>query len=407
MLKIRSIDIIEPKPVGGMRVVVARVNSSDGVYGLGEIGCAIGMGATAAREFIKDIAPTLIGMDPLETEVIWEKMYRSSFWGIGGGAVVCSAISAIDTALWDLKARYFGVPLYVLLGGRQRDKLRAYASQLQMGWGIGEFDAFAAPMSMAEACKRAIDEGYTAVKANILGMSEEHRRRHPLDTLCTLTSRVLDTAEARLAEMREAVGPKVDIILENHAITDANTAIQFSRMAEKYNVLFLEEPTTPLGPGNFRRIAENTSIPLATGERTYLRQGFLPLLESGALSVIQPDVGNCGGVTEFKKIADMAYCYDAGVQCHTCSGPISVAVALQCEAAIPNFIIHEHHQCNLTHSNIKLCKYDYQPVNGRFKVPDLPGLGQELSDFVLNDRENVRKVSIDGGKTMWNMAEIR
>lgn len=383
MLTIKSIDIIEPKPVGGMRVVVVRVNSSEGVYGLGEIGCAIGLGATAAREFIKDLAPMLIGKNPLETEVLWESMYRNSFWGIGGGAVVCSAISAIDTALWDLKARYFGVPLYVLLGGKQRSKLRAYASQLQMGWGIADFDAYAEPMSMTEACKRAMDEGYTAVKANILGMSEEHRRRHPLDTLCTLSSRILDTAESRLAEMRETVGPKVDIILENHAITDANTAIQFARMAEKYNILFLEEATTPLGPDNFRRIAENSSIPLATGERTYLRQGFLPLLKSGAIAVIQPDVGNCGGVTEYKKIADMAACYDVGVQCHTCSGPISVAVALHCEAATSNFIIHEHHVMNTTPGNTAMGLYNYQPVDGYFEVPDLPGIGQELSEEAL------------------------
>ena len=383
MLTIQSIDIIEPKPVGGMRVVVVKVNSSEGIHGLGEIGCAIGMGATAAREFIKDIAPSLIGMNALETEVIWEKMYRESFWGIGGGAVVCSAISAIDTALWDLKARYFGVPLYMLLGGKQRSKLRAYASQLQMGWGIVDFDPFASPMSLTEACNRAMAQGYNAIKANILGMSEEHRRRHPLDTLCTLTPRILETAESRLAEMRAAVGPKVDIILENHAITDANTAIQFARMAEKYNILFMEEPAVPTEPDSFRRIADNCSIPLATGERTYLRQGFLSLLKTGALSVIQPDLGNCGGVTEFKKIADMAYSYDVGVQCHTCSGPISVAVALQCEAAIPNFIIHEHHVMNTTQGNVAMGLYNYQPVDGYFDVPDLPGIGQELSEIAM------------------------
>lgn len=140
----------------------------------------------------------------------------------------------------------------------------------------------------------------------------------------------------------------------------------------------------PLNAKVFRKIAAKTDIPLATGEHTYTRWGFLPLFESGAISVAQPDIGNCGGITECKKICDMAAVYDVGIQTHVCSSPISVAAALQLEAAIPNFVIHEHYAVNAMPGFIALCKYDYQPRDGYFEVPDLPGLGQELSDYALS-----------------------
>lgn len=140
----------------------------------------------------------------------------------------------------------------------------------------------------------------------------------------------------------------------------------------------------PMNPKVFEKIQQKTSIPLATGERTYTRWGFLPFLESQSLTVIQPDIGNCGGITEAKKICDMAHTYDVSVQTHVCSSPISVAISLHLEAAIPNFIIHEHHITNTTPFNISQGKYDYQPVNGYIKVPDLPGIGQEISEDALS-----------------------
>ncbi|MBQ1378185.1 MAG: mandelate racemase/muconate lactonizing enzyme family protein, partial [Lachnospiraceae bacterium] len=138
-----------------------------------------------------------------------------------------------------------------------------------------------------------------------------------------------------------------------------------------------------------RKIAEHTSIPLATGERTYTRWGFLPFFENHSLSLIQPDIGNCGGITEAKKICDMAHVFDVGAQMHVCSSPLSVAVALHLEAAIPNFIIHEHHIANTTSGTIAECLYDYQPENGYFTVPELPGIGQELSERAVAHAEIV------------------
>ena len=172
----------------------------------------------------------------------------------------------------------------------------------------------------------------------------------------------------------------MDIILENHANTDASTAIQLGRLAEAYDVLFYEEPTLPLNPSVSKKVAEKVSIPLATGERTYTRWGFLPLLESGVISVIQPDIGNCGGVTECRKICDMAHIYDVSVQTHVCSSPLNLAVSLHLEAAIPNFMIHEHHMTSTLKSVADQFVHDYQPVNGYFEIPDAPGFGQDLSE---------------------------
>ena len=379
------IEIARDKRLQGMQCVICQIHTDEGISGIGETGVAIGVGGSAAASLLKEMAPLIIGMNPLENEVIWEKLYRNTFWGIGNGAIIMSGISAIDTALWDLKGKILGLPVSVLLGGRHRTKLRAYASQLQMGWAKEEHSAYESPEQLREACLKAVEEGYTAVKVNVLGLNRGGNRRHHLETLGYLTRDILKRAEQRLAAVRDAVGPDVDVILENHAITDANTSLQFAKMAEPYDIMFMEEPGIPTHLDAFRRLSEKCALPLATGERTYLRSGFLPLISSGILSVIQPDIGNCGGVTEFKKIADMAYCYDVAVQAHVCSSPLSVAVALQMEAAIPNFVIHEHHTTNTLPCCRALCIRDYQPVNGYFEVPDLPGFGQELSDFALKN----------------------
>ena len=384
-MKIKRVSTIQLAPVEDMRVVVCRVDADNGLYGLGEIGVAIGSGAYGAREVILDLGRSLLGLNPLETDVIWEKLYRESFWAVGGGLVLMSAVSAIDTALWDLKGKALGLPVYLLLGGKQQPRLRAYASQLQMGWGVEHFTATETPEALARAARLAVDQGYTAVKANFIGLDRKGRHRHPRETLNYVPRDDVRRAEERLAAIRDAVGPDVDIICENHCITDANTALQYARMYERYDIMFLEEPVIPLSAAGYRKLSDHTSIPLATGERTTQCRGFLPLVTEGRLSVAQPDIGSCGGPTEFKRIADLCRLYDVSVQAHTCSGPLSVAAALHCESAISNFIIHEHHVMNTLPGNIRLGKYNYQPRDGYLTAPDLPGLGQDLSEEALRD----------------------
>ncbi len=394
-MKITSMDVMaleKDMGCGGSRPILCKVYTDEGIYGIGEAGVAIACGSRGAFEVLKDFAPMIIGMDPLAHEVIWEKLFKTSFWAQGNGAIMMSAISAIDTALWDIKGKAANMPLYQLLGGKQREKLRTYASQLQFGWGVDSFNpanALSDPKQYAEAALKAVEQGYEAIKINFLRFDRSGKILTHLDTTGHLTRETMRLAEERLAAVRDAVGPDVDIIIENHAMTDANTAVQFAKMAEPYDIMFLEEGATPLNAGVMKKIADKTSIPLATGERTYTRWGFLPFLQDHSLSLIQPDIGNCGGITECKKICDMAHIFDVGAQCHVCSSPISVVIALHLEASIPNFIIHEHHIANTTSGTIAECVYDYQPENGYFSVPDLPGIGQDISKYAIDHAEIV------------------
>lgn len=388
-MKITSVDVIalEKDPGCLSRPILCHVNTDQGIHGLGEAAVAIGTGAPAAFEQIKDLAPMIIGMDPSYHEVIWEKMFRNSFWAQGNGAIVMAAISAIDIAIWDIKAKAANLPLYKLLGGKHREKLRCYASQLQFGWNVDKFIPFKGasgePAYYAEASKKAIADGFDAIKTNFMRFDKNGAMLPYTAATCNMSKEMLRLVDARIKATRDAVGPDVDIIMENHAMTDAATAVQVGKIAREYDIMFYEEPTPALNPGVMKKIAEAIDIPLATGERTYTRWGFLPLLENHCLQVIQPDIGNCGGITETKKICDMACVYDVSVQTHVCSSPVSVAISLHVEAAIPNFIIHEHHLCNTLPSTRAECEYDYQPVNGYIAIPEIPGHGQELSAQAL------------------------
>ncbi len=365
------------------RPIVCRVNTDEGISGYGEASLGFDNGAWGAVGMLKEIAPMVIGMDPMEHEVVWNHMFSDSFWGQGGGVAVLSAVSAIDTALWDIKGKVMNMPLYQLLGGKFRPKLRAYASQLQFGWGEEGmvFDKGFRKEDLADHARKAVEEGFDAVKINFITYNETGGRlgflRGPIPLK---TQRMI---EERIAAVRDAVGPDVDIMLENHARTDAVSAVELARIAAPYRIYFMEEPNTPMLVQNGAKIHDECTIPIASGERMYGRWNFLSYFKENAIQVIQPDIGIAGGITEVKKICDMAHAFDVTAQAHCCGSPIIIAAAMHMEAAIPNFAIHEHHVTNRSQANISLCKYDYQPVNGYCDLPDLPGLGQELSDKAI------------------------
>lgn len=363
-----------------------RVNTDEGISGFGEIGLAYSDAINAAFGICVDFAKCIIGMDPMDIESIWDRLHRGTFWGQGGGAVIFAGMSAIDIALWDIKGKALGAPVWQLLGGKTRDKIRAYASQVQFDWAKVSKNLIQ-PEEYADVTRRAMAEGYTCVKVDPLGVNS--RGEWEWDFSGILTQKQVNAAVERVAAMREAGGPDLEIIIELHAQTDVNSAIQLARALEPFHCYYYEEPTQSLNPELFRKIAQKVNIPLAAGERIFSRWGFRPFLEQRTLSVIQPDLGNCGGLTEGKKICDMARIYDIGVQLHICGAPIATAAALQLEAAIPNFIIHEQHQYALIDENIEMCKYDYQPVNGYFDVPTLPGIGNELTDETIRRAEVV------------------
>ena len=390
-MKITKIDVIyvdlNPADNPGWGPIVCRVYTDGDLYGDGEAALAYGRAHRGAFGMLQDFAGAVIGMNPLDNEVIWEKLYKSTFWGQNGGPVVFSAISAIDTALWDIRGKFFGVPVYQLLGGKMRSKLRCYASQLQFGWGDKKVPALSIEDYVHNA-KKAVAEGYDAIKIDFFTFDPDGHRYNSEETTRLLTPQHLNTVIGRVAAVREAVGPDVDIIMENHSYIDAQGAVQIGRAAEKYNIMYFEEPCTPTPEIN-KFVADRIRIPVTQGERLYSRWQYAPYFVNGSVQLIQPDIGNCGGITEAKKICDMAHVYDVGVQAHVCASPLSTAAALQLEAAIPNFTIHEHHVYNRYPYNKQLCVHDYQPVNGYIEVPDLPGLGNELSDFCFSHGELV------------------
>ena len=233
-----------------------------------------------------------------------------------------------------------------------------------------------------------MDDGYDCIKIDFFTFKPDDGTYTDTDRLGLLSKEYLKMYESRLKAVREAIGPDVDIIIENHSFTDAQSSTQIGLMAKKYDIFYFEEPTTPT-PQLSKYVHDNTGLAIANGERIYTRWQYADYFKENAIQVIQPDIGTCGGITEVKKVCDMAYVYDVGVQVHACGSPISTAAALQIEAAIPNFVIHEHHPYALSPYNRELCIYDYQPEHGRYRVPDRPGIGQELSETAFKNAKIV------------------
>lgn len=393
-MKITSVDVFECKATKmGDRIVVMRVNTDEGISGFGEVGLAYGIAHHAAVGIARDYAQLLIGRDPMNVEAVWEHIFRTTFWGMGGGTVINAGISAVDTALWDIRGKALKLPVYQLLGGLTNPSLRAYASQLQFDWDM-EHRCLVHPEQYADATQKAISDGYTAVKVDPIGVTMEGKwSRQSMNPNWrmrgALSSEIVKICYDRVAAMREAGGDNLDIIVELHSYTDTNTAIQLAQALEPLKIYYLEEPVHPLNVESFVQIRKKTSIPLATGERTYTRWGFREFMEKRALQVIQPDLCITGGISETKKICDVANIYDCGVQLHVCGGPISTAAALQVEAVIPNFLIHEVHEGAIKEDLLALGKYEIKPVNGAYTIPDRPGIGQELSEQAMAEAANV------------------
>lgn len=388
-MKITQVEVfhVHKRKGSGQRPILVKIDTDEGIYGIGEAGMAYGVGGSAACGMIKDLSNLIIDLDPFNTEAIWEKMFKKTFWGQGGGTVVFSGMSAIDMALWDIKGKALGLPLYKLLGGKTRENLRTYASQIQFSWGTERISLGKAE-EYAEQALIAVSEGYDAIKVDVLALNEQGTTEG-VHLEGPLPHSEIKKGVARVKAIREAVGEDIDIIIENHANTDTVSAIQFAKAIEEYNIFFYEEINTPLNPKLLKVAKEKINIPIASGERIYTRWGYLPFFEDHSIDVIQPDIGSCGGFSEFKKIADTAHAYDITVQAHVAGTGVAEAAALHAEIAIPNFCIHEHHQKTLLPEYIELCKYNYQPVNGRYSVPELPGIGQDITDKVYDHSDRI------------------
>jgi galactonate dehydratase len=270
----------------------------------------------------------ILGADPMHIEKSWEKMFRSSFWALGGGPVVYGGMSAFDIAFWDIKGKALQLPVYQLLGEKTNDRLRAYASQMQFGWGKTKPRlAAVTPEEYAQETQLAMADGYDAIKVNPLAIDEQGTRNW--DNLKILSKERMKLIYDRMKAIRDTAGPHVDIILETHSLLSGTTAIQVGRALYDLDIMYHEETNAPLNPAIMKKVAETSQIPIASGERIY--------------------------------------------------------TALHLETVIPNFIIHEHNWQAVKDYNTRLCLQDYQPVHGYYAVPELPGLGLDLNEEVIKD----------------------
>ncbi len=363
--------------------VIIRVNTDEGICGLGEVGLAYGTGHSGGAAYVKNLAESyLIGADPLKTESLWDTMFRNTFWAQGGGPVVFGGMSAIDIACWDIRGKALGQPIYQLMGGKTNDKLRTYASQIQFGWDEDKFFKLTEPEAYAEVARIAVAQGYDAVKVDPTTFDEQAQRTQNLNKI--LKNKTIKMVYERVKAIRTAIGDDVDILIELHSAPSATSAIQIGRVLEEFNCMFFEEGVHYLNVDLQEKVTRNVNIPMAAGERLYTRWGYRQYFEKQVLDMIQPDLCLVGGLTEGKKVCDYAHVYDITVQIHVCGSPISTAAALQLEAVIPNFQIHEHHVNNIKTGNREICVQDYQPKNGQYSIPYLPGLGLELNETVIS-----------------------
>lgn len=295
-----------------------------GLYGLGE--ATLEFQTRAVVGAVEDLSLLIMGEDPRNIEHLWQVMFRHPFFK--GGIVTMSALSGIDQALYDLKAKDLGVPLWQLIGGLSRKRLRMY-DHLGGGDSTAVYESAVAG-SFAEKAARSKADGFTAVKILAVGKTA------PLDGYAALKS-----AEALMAAAREGAGDDMDIMVDLHGRTTAAMAIEYAKVLEPYRPFFLEEPCQPEDWQGIARVAHATSIPIASGERLVHRHEFLPLLQAGGIAVAQPDVCHAGGLTETRRIAALCDTFGVSMAPHNPLGPIATMVNIHLGFATPNFLIQE------------------------------------------------------------------
>ncbi|RAV19791.1 galactonate dehydratase [Paenibacillus contaminans] len=359
-MKITKLELFKVPP----RWLFLKIDTDEGIAGWGEP-IVEGKADTVAAA-VQEMADYLIGRDPMRIEDIWQVLYRAAFYR--GGPILTSAMSGIEQALWDIKGKFYGAPVYDLLGGACRDKTRVYC------WIGGD-----RPNDVGEAAKRQVAAGFTAVKMN--GTEEMHY----IDSFAKV-----EQAAARIAAVRDAVGPNVGIGIDFHGRVHKAMAKVLAKELEPFRPMFIEEPVLPENNEALAEFARYTSCPIATGERMYTRWGFKELLAQGIVDIIQPDLSHAGGILETRKIAAMAEAYDIAVAPHCPLGPIALAACLQLDTCTPNAFIQE--QSLGIHYNQGSDLLDYLSDPGIFEykegfVANLtgPGLGIEINEAKVRE----------------------
>ncbi|MFB6106991.1 MAG: galactonate dehydratase [Halobacteriaceae archaeon] len=346
--------------------VFVRVHTDAGVTGLAEA-TLMGKAETVAAA-VDEMRHHFVGESPFQTERLWLKMFRDEAYS--DNVVNTTVISAVDTACWDIKGKLFDAPLYDLLGGAMHGhSLRAYAN----GWYT---DAGGTPEGFARAAERVVDDGYTALKFDPFGTAWERMDRGAIN----------DAVDV-VAAVRESVGPDVDVLIEGHGRFTPGTAVDVARELEPYKPSWFEEPTPAESVDSLRKVAERTTIPIATGERRMSKYPFRDLLQTTDVDVVQPDIANTGGVTEVKKIASLAEAERVSVAPHNPQGPVATAVAAHVDTSVPNFTIQEVFVDYDVEWAADLLADPVTVADGRLQVPEGPGLGVELDMDAVREHE--------------------
>jgi galactonate dehydratase len=346
-LKITRLETFLVKP----RWLFLKVHTNAGIVGLGEP-VLEGRARTCAAA-VEEIAPYLVGKDPRQVVHHWQAIYRHAFYR--GGPILTSALSGIDQALWDIKGKALGVPVYELLGGPTRRRIRVYAHA-----------------NTPEKIKDGLARGFTAFKTGVA-------KRRPARYLETPAE--VRYAADRFAELRKAAGEDVDLAIDFHGALSPALAKVLVKALEPHQPMFVEEPVNCQNHDVMADIARGTHLPIATGERVFTKWGFREVLEKRAATILQPDLCHAGGITEVRLIAGMAEAYYAAIAPHNPLGPISLAAGVQLAASIPNFLCQE--QVTLGEGYLKK---PFVLREGYLDLPAAPGLGIELDENALADK---------------------
>jgi galactonate dehydratase len=352
-MKITKLETFLVKP----RSLFLKIHTSEGLVGLGEP-VLEGRARTCAQA-VAELEPYLLGQDPTRVIHHWQAMYRHAFYR--GGPILTSALSGVEQALWDLAGKAVGLPVYRLLGGPLRDRIRMYR-------GVGGHT----PEEAATNAKACAAEGYTAMKTGVAGGRPARLVESPA---------FVERAAATFAAMREAVGKEVDIAIDFHGAVSPQTASLLIKALEPYQPLFIEEPVQCQNADVLADLARKTHLPIATGERLFTKWEFREVLERRAASILQPDLSHAGGIFECRLIAGMAESYYAGIAPHCPLGPIALAACLQLDACIPNFLIQEQGSLGVGY-----LKQPFVVQDGYIELPPGPGLGIELDEEALADK---------------------
>ena len=369
-----------------------RIWDEDGTYGTGESFFAPGL-----TGMVRDLSNALIGQEPRDVDRLWRRLRRAASGAGSTSGIVWNAISGMEAALLDLVGKSLGVPIWQLLGGRYRRQVRMYAD-CHAGSGIEsigpgmehrrppwyeaavaalpEEDDSLAPEAHANRARAAVANGFDALKFDLDLVEPDSQD----ELYRPLTNVEIAAMRDRVAAVRQAIGPGVDLALDCHWRYSLPDAARIARAVEPFGILWLEDAAPPYNAQTFLTLRQSTSVPLGTGENLFLRQGFRELIQQQAVAIISPDCQKAGGLLELRRIADFADTYDILVAPHCIASPLGTMASVHLCAAIPNFVALEFHGQDVPFWDEMLAGDGPLIRGGRIAVPDRPGLGVELDE---------------------------